>query len=464
MYDVFLAYKSDEQEYAEKVAEALAKSGYKVWWAAHLFAGQNFYKDIYKVIDQVSAVVVIWSHGSVESDWVFNEAVYAEKQGKFVPVTIGAVEPPAHFQKYHNLDIKEWLENSESRSFDDLLQAIATKFDSDPPIPVTDEDIVSSNMQTGDFEAQYWAAINRDENQTVELYEHYQEKFQPSPVFAELAARKIDYLRKKKNRDWVFLAKKMRTVILLLAAMVAIAAGLIQILDWYHPTDSDIGRGVPIGVKPRANNDDKGEQVAVKSQTASQVDEKVKAREDENSDATAQEDPVPKIENRGANEKKAGETAAQKSESSHQIPINNSLPTLRVYAGTLDSKRIEDLLRPLGVRVVKRPRDACLSGTPATSIWPDQSVKFSDFKEIVTLLIDDGLKFYAIFPKRRPAHNTIDVGSIVSADTCTLKFEDTPFSRTEVLAAQHFCAGYRPLTRPPPDKSWDWVTTHCFSR
>lgn len=161
------------------------------------------------------------------------------------------------------------------------------------------------------------------------------------------------------------------------------------------------------------------------------------------------------------------EQTSQSEENEVQKPQSNrerKLLTVRVYAGKIEGEKVQRVMNDLGVTVEPRNRDVCLSGTPITSIWPDKSVAFSEFKEIFLLLIDSGFKFYVVHPKFQSAPNVIDLGSIVRSDTCTLQFDYSPFTREEVLSSQYFCAGYRPLQSPPEGKDSSWINEYCFTR
>ena len=134
MYDVFISYKSEEGDHARRIADEFKQRGYRVWWSEKLFAGQDFYREVYEVIDQAKAVVVIWSERSIDSKWVFNEAVYAEEQDKLIPVVIGDVKAPPHFRRYHCLDITPWLASPRKDNFDSLEAAVVEKLRAADPL------------------------------------------------------------------------------------------------------------------------------------------------------------------------------------------------------------------------------------------------------------------------------------------------------------------------------------------
>ena len=71
---IFLSYAHADKAKAQRIASALEKSGYVVWWDALIEGGSRFAKSIDEALDKADAVVVLWSKDSIESDWVKDEA------------------------------------------------------------------------------------------------------------------------------------------------------------------------------------------------------------------------------------------------------------------------------------------------------------------------------------------------------------------------------------------------------
>jgi tetratricopeptide (TPR) repeat protein len=94
---VFISYSKKHRPLTERVAallerqEIAAPNGsnerLSVWWDKSLRAGETFHREITQQIDAARAVVVIWTEGSVDSDWVYAEAQRGASQGKLVPIT-----------------------------------------------------------------------------------------------------------------------------------------------------------------------------------------------------------------------------------------------------------------------------------------------------------------------------------------------------------------------------------------
>ena len=104
MADVFLSYASQDADRAKAVVKTLEDAGYSVWWDSHLLSGKRFTQSIQRELAQAAAVVVVWTHASVESDWVYSEARRGNQRGALVQVRSDDVtidDIPAPFDAFH---------------------------------------------------------------------------------------------------------------------------------------------------------------------------------------------------------------------------------------------------------------------------------------------------------------------------------------------------------------------------
>src|SRR5262245_42855637 len=108
MSDIFISYKREEQAVARKLADALEKERWTVWWDPKLRAGERFNDVIEKALKESKCVVVMWSKRSAESQYVRDEATYALNRSKLVPVMIEAVELPFRFEGLHTPNLLGW--------------------------------------------------------------------------------------------------------------------------------------------------------------------------------------------------------------------------------------------------------------------------------------------------------------------------------------------------------------------
>ncbi|MEL6258205.1 MAG: toll/interleukin-1 receptor domain-containing protein, partial [Pseudomonadota bacterium] len=108
MADVFISYKREDRETAEKLSRALTAMGFSVWWDFELLSGENYRHVIRAVIDQAAACIVLWSPKAVESRFVVDEATHADKTDKLLPAFIAPCEPPFGFGGLHGEDLTTW--------------------------------------------------------------------------------------------------------------------------------------------------------------------------------------------------------------------------------------------------------------------------------------------------------------------------------------------------------------------
>lgn len=92
----------------ERIVQALQQRGFSVWWDQNIQGGQRFARAIATELAQAGAVIVVWSHLSVESEWVADEAQEAKDLGKIVPILVDDVRPPLGFRSVQTLSLMDW--------------------------------------------------------------------------------------------------------------------------------------------------------------------------------------------------------------------------------------------------------------------------------------------------------------------------------------------------------------------
>ena len=109
MEDIFLSYANEDRKSAAQVARMLESVGWRVWWDRRIPAGRTWRSMLEDALREMRCMVVLWSHSSVESPWVTEEAEEARRLGKtIVPVLIQAVEPPIGFRAIQAADLARW--------------------------------------------------------------------------------------------------------------------------------------------------------------------------------------------------------------------------------------------------------------------------------------------------------------------------------------------------------------------
>lgn len=107
MVDVFVSYASQDRERVKPIVAALERHGWTVWWDRQIDAGTTFDREIEKAIDQATCIVVVWSHYSVESEWVRTEANEGLDRKCLVPTSIEDVKPPLAFRRVQTIKMSE---------------------------------------------------------------------------------------------------------------------------------------------------------------------------------------------------------------------------------------------------------------------------------------------------------------------------------------------------------------------
>jgi formylglycine-generating enzyme required for sulfatase activity len=125
MSDIFISYKREEQPEARKLADALEREGWEVWWDPKLRAGDDFDRIIEAILNESRCVIVLWSEMSVQSDYVLAEATEALEKKKLMPVAIEKVTLPFRFKRLHTLQLVNWDGSSESVEFRKLVENIS---------------------------------------------------------------------------------------------------------------------------------------------------------------------------------------------------------------------------------------------------------------------------------------------------------------------------------------------------
>jgi hypothetical protein len=86
MADIFISYSKDSQSKTRQLANELRAKGFTVWYDTSLVPGDRFRDVIMSELAQARAAIVIWTAGSVKSDWVCSEASRAHARRILIPV------------------------------------------------------------------------------------------------------------------------------------------------------------------------------------------------------------------------------------------------------------------------------------------------------------------------------------------------------------------------------------------
>ena len=126
MSDIFLSYASPDRPRLRPLIKALEERGWSVFWDRAIAIGQAWPAVLGHELSICSCVVVVWTHSSVLSPWVYEEAEEGKKKSALFPVVLDAVSPPLGFRMYQTADLIGWAGEQEHTSFSQLCLDIAS--------------------------------------------------------------------------------------------------------------------------------------------------------------------------------------------------------------------------------------------------------------------------------------------------------------------------------------------------
>jgi len=124
MSDIFLSYSSKDRDRAIKLAHALEKQGWSVFWDRTIPPGQTWRSYIGDKLNAAKCLIVAWSESSTESSWVMEEADDGKARGILVPVFFDNVPVPLGFRNVQGANLSDWDGTDTMPEFRRLIEAI----------------------------------------------------------------------------------------------------------------------------------------------------------------------------------------------------------------------------------------------------------------------------------------------------------------------------------------------------
>jgi tetratricopeptide (TPR) repeat protein len=109
----------------------LVSKGLSVWWDRDIQPGDSFEELIDEQILKANCVIVVWSHTSINSRWVKNEALEGLDRNILVPVLIDDVRIPVAFKQSHTVDFRQWPDVVDDDEIQGFLAAVFEKVQRD---------------------------------------------------------------------------------------------------------------------------------------------------------------------------------------------------------------------------------------------------------------------------------------------------------------------------------------------
>lgn len=124
MSDIFLSYASEDVAHAGRLAQALTRHGWSVWWDRSILPGKVFDAVIEAELAAAKCVIVLWTAHSVASRWVRAEAGEALDKGRLIPVLLEEVAIPLVFRQVQAASLAGWDGGDDHPGFQHLLKAV----------------------------------------------------------------------------------------------------------------------------------------------------------------------------------------------------------------------------------------------------------------------------------------------------------------------------------------------------
>jgi len=143
--DVFISYSRDDLENVTRIAEAIQRAGYDLWWDADLPPHRSYGDVIQEKIGGAKAVVVVWSEDATKSEWVRAEADMARNQRKLIQTSIDDGMPPLPFNQIQYASLTNWDGDSDHPAWRKVLVSLSDLVGAAPEAAAT---TVSTGQKT----------------------------------------------------------------------------------------------------------------------------------------------------------------------------------------------------------------------------------------------------------------------------------------------------------------------------
>jgi hypothetical protein len=123
--DVFISYSREDQGVVRRLAEAVQRQGYEVWWDDQLPPHLSYGDVIAQKVGGAKAAIVVWSAHATQSEWVRAEADMARNQKKLIQTSIDGRDPPMPFNQLHYVSLADWDGSDDHPGWSKVKESLA---------------------------------------------------------------------------------------------------------------------------------------------------------------------------------------------------------------------------------------------------------------------------------------------------------------------------------------------------
>jgi uncharacterized protein YraI len=123
--DVFISYSRENQEVVRRLADAVKRLGYDVWWDDQLPPHLSYGDVISQKVGGAKAAIVVWSANATQSEWVRAEADMARNQKKLIQTSIDGRDPPMPFNQLHYVSLADWDGSDDHPGWSKVKESLA---------------------------------------------------------------------------------------------------------------------------------------------------------------------------------------------------------------------------------------------------------------------------------------------------------------------------------------------------
>ena len=125
MSHVFISHAQSTNALTRQIADMLRALGYEVWWDDELPVHRPFSRIIDERLRTARAILVIWSHDALDSDWVRSEAESGRVARTLVQISADGTAPPLPFNQTQYADLSGWSGATDATAWRKVVASIA---------------------------------------------------------------------------------------------------------------------------------------------------------------------------------------------------------------------------------------------------------------------------------------------------------------------------------------------------